>query len=184
MSPRRPASRDSSSSCPGGSCISTTSPSGSPVAVRPERSTSVAYRLSRPTSHGASRVAAPDRTSSRPDAKGSSVPAWPVRAPVRLRICAITWNDEGPAGLSTSRSPLGRSARGGTRELPAGELDDLFDALVGRESGRALVAAAAAPTGHDRYVEGVDRGAHRDAPGRPVRDGRLADRHRELDALD
>src|SRR5438132_2799625 len=87
-----------------------TSPSGSPVEVRALRSTSVTYRLSRPTKHEASLVAAPDNKSNRPVANGSSVPAWPVRAPVRRRTSATIANEDGPAGLSTRITPLGLRA--------------------------------------------------------------------------
>ena len=63
---------------------------------------------------GWSRVARPESSSSRPVANGSSVPAWPVRAPVRRRTSATIANDEGPAGLSTRTIPLGSSALDGT----------------------------------------------------------------------
>src|SRR5581483_5915035 len=183
-SPRRSASRCSSSSAPGGSRSSKSTPSRSPVDVRAVRSTSVTYRLSRPTSHGASLVAAPDNTSRSPVANVSSVPAWPVRAPVRRRIPAITWNDDGPAGLSTRISPAGLSPRGGIGELGADELDDLVDRLVAGEAGRPLVAAPVPLPGDRGDVEGVARRAHRDSTQRPVRHRRLADGHRQLDALD
>src|SRR5439155_18489887 len=117
-----------------GSSFSMTAPSGSPVDVRAVRSTSVRYRLSRPTSHGASLVVRPDNRSRSPVANGSSVPACPVRAPVDRRICATIAKDDGPAGLSTSATPAGSSARGGTlaHEPLADALDDLLHALVAR----------------------------------------------------
>src|SRR6185437_5913632 len=183
-SPRSPFSRASSSPPPVGADSWTTSPSGSPVDVRAPRSTSVTYRLSRPTSHGASLVAAPESTSRRPVANGSSVPAWPVRARVRRRIAAITWNDDGPAGLSTRKSPDGSSARGGIGELAADELDDLLDRLVAREAGRASMPAAAPLAGDRGDVQGVRRRAHRDATRSARRLGRFTDGHRQLDAVD
>ena len=57
-------------------------------------------------------VALPDNRSSRPVANGSSVPAWPVRAPVRRRISATTRTTTGPAGLSTRMMPVGSRPRG------------------------------------------------------------------------
>src|SRR5436190_836147 len=71
---------------------------------------SVRYRLSRPTKHEASLVAAPDNKSSKPVANGSSVPAWPVRAPVRRRTPATMAKEDGPAGLSTRIRPRGLRA--------------------------------------------------------------------------
>src|SRR5919112_2788871 len=55
------------------------------------------------------RVARPTRTSSRPVANGSSVPAWPTRRrgldPSCRRTAATMSCEVLPAGLSTSRSP-------------------------------------------------------------------------------
>src|SRR4029078_6086067 len=118
--------RSSSSSRVGASLCSIASPSGSPVDVRVVRATSVTYRLSRPTKHEAILVAEPDNKSNSPVAKGSRVPAWPVRAPVRRRRSETIANDDGPAGLSTRTIPAGLSARGG-KELPAHEVRDLLD---------------------------------------------------------
>src|SRR5512146_2936291 len=53
-----------------------------------------------------SRVPRPRRTTRRPVANGSSVPAWPTRLmPVARRTCDTTSCDVMPAGLSTSRRP-------------------------------------------------------------------------------
>src|SRR5437763_12098732 len=94
----------------------------------------------------------------RPVANGSRVPAWPVFAPVMRRICATIANDDGPAGLSTSATPAGSSARGGTlgEESPADGLGDLVDRLLGREPGGLRVAAAAEQARDRRHVELVD----------------------------
>src|SRR5918992_5578979 len=108
------------------------SPSGSPVAVRAVRSISVTYRLSRPTKHEASLVVFPDNSSRSPVANGSSVPAWPVRAPVRRRNAATIANEDGPAGLSARTMPPCVSARGGSLEL----LDDEALEVVERELAR------------------------------------------------
>src|SRR5207237_1239262 len=144
-SPRRPASRCSSSACDGGSERATTSPSGSPVEVVAVRSTSVTYRLSSPMKHGPSLVAPPDNRTSSPVANGSRVPACPVRAPVRRRRSATSAKDDGPAGLSTRTIPAGLRARGGIRrpqlvgcvhELALDEVDDLVDRLLAREARR------------------------------------------------
>src|SRR3954469_17907316 len=138
-----PSSRVASSSSSGGSSSSTTSPSGSPVDVRALRSTSVAYRLSKPTKHEASLVADPDNNSNRPVANGSSVPACPVRAPVRRRTSATIANEDGPAGLSTRIRPLGLRPCGGTREeLTLDEIGDLLDGSVTREPRRLAVTPA------------------------------------------
>src|SRR5581483_6056463 len=143
-------------------------------------------RLSRPTRHGASLVALPDNTSSRPLANGSSVPACPVRAFVTRRIWATTANDDGPTGLSTSATPAGSSARGGTlREVSlTNERGDLVDRRLAREPGRLPMAAAAERAGDRRDVELVDRGTQRDPARRPVVARRLADERGELRALD
>src|SRR4051812_48378159 len=102
--------------------------------------------------HGTSLVAAPDNKTRSPVANGSSVPACPVRAPVRRRMAATSANEEGPAGLSTSATPAGLSARGGIRsalggrlggELAPDEVDDLRHGQLGREPRRLAVAAAA-----------------------------------------
>src|SRR5919201_3777250 len=174
-SPRRRASRRSSSAASGGSRRSSTSPSGSPVLVSAVRSTSVRYRLFSPTNHEASLVALPDNTSSSPVANGSSVPAWPVRAPVRRRICATIANEDGPAGLSTSTSPLGLSARGGTRELAVDEVRDLFDRGVAREPGRLPVPAACRLQCERGDVDLVGARAQANAASGPLAPWRIQD---------
>src|SRR5262245_46133483 len=124
--------------------------------------------------------------SSSPVANGSSVPAWPVRAPVTLRICATIANDDGPAGLSTSATPAGSSARGGTlgEESLADELGDLLHRLLAREAGGLPVPAALEEARDRRDVELVDARAQRYAPRRAAVARRLADQHGELRALD
>src|SRR5437764_4538648 len=182
ISPRRGASRASSRSRGGGSERSITSPSGSPVEVRAVRSTSVTYRLSRPTKHDASLVASPDNNRSKPVAKGSSVPAWPVRAPVRRRTSATIANDDGPAGLSTRITPEGLRPRGG--KLPPHEVGDLLDRPLAREPGSLAVPPAARFARDRRHVELVDARAEAHAARRPVGAWRLADQHRHVGALD
>src|SRR5207249_2166174 len=151
---------------------------------RAVRSTSVRYRLSKPTKHDASLVALPDNTSRSPVAKGSSVPACPVRAPVRRRISATIANEDGPAGLSTSTRPFGLSARGGTLELAVDELGDLLDRGVAREA-RSLAMAAARGFARDRGdVQLVGAGAEADAARGPLPPGRLPDERRHVGSLD
>ena len=70
-------------------------------------------------------------------AKGSSVPACPVRAPVRRRSCATIANEDGPGGLVPEDDPDGSSARGGTRAS-----GDAGDGLVGRPLGLRRPALA------------------------------------------
>src|SRR5712692_8520065 len=102
--------------------------------------------------HGPSLVAPPDNRTSSPVANGSSMTAWPVRAPVLRRSSATSANDDGPAGLSTRTIPTGLRARGGisailrvdcSRELPVYEGNDLLEGLLAREPGRLTVASAA-----------------------------------------
>src|SRR5436305_13833894 len=121
-----------------------------------------------------------------PVANGSSVPAWPVLAPVTRRICATMANDDGPAGLSTSATPAGSSARGGTlvQEPLADELGDLLDRLLAREAGGLAMSASFEDPRDRRHVELVDARAQRHAMRRAGVARRLADQHRELGALD
>src|SRR3954453_20606232 len=123
--------------------------------------------------------------SSSPVAKGSSVPAWPVFAPVTRRICATIVNDDGPAGLSTSATPDGSSARGGTlREEPLADgLGDLVEGLLGGEARGLPVAAAAEEPGDHRHGELVHAPAQRALVRRAALARRLADEHRELGAV-
>src|SRR4051794_25839293 len=190
-SPRRRASRRSSSGSAGGSSCSRTSPSGSPVEVRAERSMSVTYRLSNPTKHGASLVVQPDNSTNNPVANGSSVPAWPVRAPVRRRSSATIANELGPAGLSARTMPAGLSARGGTRrrrvsgrEFASHEGGDLLDRRLAGEARSLTVASAARLPRDRRDIELVDARAKRHAPRRPAVARRLADQHGEPSAFD
>src|SRR6476660_1204917 len=184
ISPRRASSRRASSSSAGASKRSTTSPSRSPVDVRELRSRSVTYRLSRPTKHEASLVADPDNTSSNPVAKGSRVPAWPVRAPVRRRTEATIAKEDGPAGLSTRNSPLGLRPRGGTREkLAPDELGDLFNRVVAREARRLAMSPAAGLPGDRGNVELVVARAKADPSLRPVGARRLTNQGRHVGAF-
>src|SRR5947199_6675167 len=180
-SPRRRASDCSSSLSIGGSCSSVVSPSGSPVDVLEVRSTSVTYLLSRPTKHEPSLVAAPDNCTKRPVANGSSVPVWPVRAPVRRRSSATSAKDDRPAGLSTRTTPTGLAARDGIRtfvrrgdERAADEVDDLVDRLLAREPRRLTVAAAALLPGDRGDVDLVLARTKRDPVRRAVRSRRLS----------
>src|SRR6185312_3621138 len=102
------------------------------------------------------------------------------------RICATIANDDGPAGLSTSATPAGSSARGGTlgQEPLADELHDLVDRLLAREARRLPVAAAAEDPRDRRHVQLVDARAERHAVRGAAVARRLADQHRELRALD
>src|SRR5438552_9513477 len=182
-SPRRRASRRSSSAGDGGSFSATTAPSGSPVAVRAVRSTSVTYRLSSPTKHEASLVALPDNKSNNPVAKGSRVPAWPVRATVRARRRATIANGEGPAGLSTRTIPVGSSARGG-KKLAAHEVCDLLDRRLTREAGRLAVPSPAGLPRDRRDVELVDACPQAHAASWTVLPRRLPNQHGHVRALD
>src|SRR3984893_3637023 len=183
ISPRRPASRRSSTARVGGSRRSTTAASGSPVAGAPVGSTSVTYRLSSPTKHEANLVADPDNKSNKPVAKGSRVPAWPVRAPVRRRRSETSANDDGPPGLSTRTIPAGLSARGG-KELPAHEVRDLLDRRFAGETCGLPVPASVRLSGDRRHVELVDARSQADSPGRAVLARRLPDEHGHVCALD
>src|SRR2546425_12021794 len=97
------------------------------------------------------RVAWPTSTSSRPVAKGSSVPAWPTLAPRArgtLRMRSTTSCEVMPAGFATRSTPLGDDgiARrlltaappvlqlGG--DLGPDEVDQLGAGLLRREAGR------------------------------------------------
>src|SRR5262245_20833362 len=182
-SPRRPASRCPNSPSSGRSCSSSTDPSRSPVSVTVRRSTSVRYRLSSPTKHEASLVALPDNTSNSPVANGSSVPACPVRAPVRRRTSATTAKEDGPSGLSIRKIPLGSSARGGTK-LAVDELGDLLDRRVAGKPGRLAVTAAVRLARDRGDVELVVRGPEAHPPTRALTPRRLADQRRHLRALD
>src|SRR5207253_11067928 len=121
-------------------------------------------------------------------ANGSSVPACPVRAPVRRRSSATRANELGPAGLSTRTSPEGLSPRGGIGcrgcgELATEELRDLLDRSVARES-RCLPMAAAAHLARDRRdVELIDARTQADA-ARRILSRRLADQHGHVGSLD
>src|SRR5581483_11594446 len=123
-----------------------------------------------------------------PVANGSSVPVWPVLAPVRRRSAATTANDEGPAGLSTSATPTGLSALGGTgavahERLPE-ELDDLLDRRLRREARRLPVTSAPLLACDRRHVHLVVARPQRDPARGSFVPRRLADERHHLRALD
>src|SRR5579875_3130720 len=157
-------------------------------------------------------VARPTSTSSRPVANGSSVPAWPVRAPPSARRTAATTSCEVmPAGLSTSRTPscarprsLMSRARARARRAderrgggPGGggvqlrgdrlaqERDQLLGLERGREPRRAAVPAAALRAGDDGDVDVVVGGAQGHfALALALAAGELAHERRDLGALE
>ena len=129
-----------------------------------------------------------DSTSSSPVANGSSVPACPVRAPVRprgrrrrrerRRPRRLVDEDE-PAGLKRPR----RHARG---ELAADELGDLLDRA---RRSRSPAACRWPPPPRlrarsRRRRARRSRRAGRSAAAGPSRRGRLADQRHQLGALD
>src|SRR5207245_7631255 len=143
-----------------------------------------------PTKHGPSLVAAPDNRTSNPVAKGSRVPACPVRACVRRRSAATIANDDGPAGLSTSATPTGLRALGGGTvalrrhdELPADEVDDLADRALRCEAGGLAVPAPARGTSDRRHIHFVVGRAQRDAARRAFVSRRLTDQRHHLGTL-
>src|SRR6476469_3151696 len=93
------------------------------------------------------------------------------------RICATIAKDDGPAGLSTSATPAGSSARAGTLrdESLTDELGDLVDRCVAREAGGLKVAPTAERAGDRGDVELVDARPQRDTVHGPIVAGRLAD---------
>src|SRR2546426_1839604 len=102
------------------------------------------------------------------------------------RICATIANDDGPAGLSTSATPAGSSARGGTLrdESLADELGDLVDGRLTRETGGLAVSTAAERPRDRRDIELVDACTQRHAPcGAGVSRG-LTNQHGQLGSFD
>src|SRR5579871_767426 len=105
----------------------------------------------------------PDNRIKRPEANGSSVPVWPVRACVRRRSSATRANEDGPGGSSSSATPTGLEARGGTSasgargrdELAVDELDDLLERQLAREPGRLDMPAAVRLASDRRDVQVV-----------------------------
>src|SRR5688572_25432449 len=96
------AARDAS--CTGR--FSSTSPSASPVEVRSPSLSVARYSLSASSSGPANLVASPNSTSSRPEASGSSVPAWPALAAPQafFALCSAALELR-PSGLSSSSAP-------------------------------------------------------------------------------
>src|SRR5258706_10683242 len=93
-------------SSPGGSAWRTDSPCTSSVSVSRPSAMTASYSLGVPSRCGSSRVARPRSRTRSPVAKGSSVPACPIRETPKARRAARTTScDVMPAGLSTSRSP-------------------------------------------------------------------------------
>src|SRR5262245_28422989 len=117
-------------------------------------------------------------STSNPVANGSSVPVWPVRAPVRRRSSATSANEDGPAGLVGRATATGLLARGGIRrpltagrgdELTPDERRDLVDRKLAREARRLPVASAAGLARDCRHVDLVLARPQRDPPRRPAR---------------
>src|SRR5437762_3960682 len=109
------------------------------------------------------RRARPTRTSSRPVANGSRVPACPALRTPSSRLTASVMSCEVlPGGLSTRTSPS--IARGSELlgELLAQEGDELFLRHLGGEPSRLPVPPATSGAGDDRHVDL--------AVGRPQRD--------------
>src|SRR5215211_909153 len=96
---------------------------------------------------------------------------------------AVTGDAAGPRprGLAPGRPPVARRL---LQELAPDELGDLVDRPLGRESGRLLVAAAAALPGDDRDVQALLGRPEADPPQRSVPRRRLADDRGYLRALD
>src|SRR5207237_1599674 len=128
----------------------------------------------------------PDNTTMSPVANGSGGARCPVRAPLTRRISAPIAKAEGPAGLSTSATPAGSSARGRTLGAVSlsHELCEGVDRRIAREPGRLPVPAAPEHARDRRDVELVDARTERDAAGRAVVARRLTDQCGELGALD
>ena len=88
---------------------------------------------------------------------------------MRLRTPATTAKEDGPAGLSIRKTPLGLRARGGT-ELAVDEVGDLLDGSVARKPRRLAVATPARLPGDRRHVELVVRGAQAHPADRSLAD--------------
>src|SRR4051794_22814906 len=137
------------------------SPSGAPgVETAPNRATN-SYVLDSASRKRCTRVARPTSTTSRPVAKGSSVPAWPTRAfsPVASRSArrsrTSTSCDVSPAGLSQSRTPSMWTASCPSASGVAAAGDDL--ALHRRRVQRAdELDRARRPRGEDEPAAGGD----------------------------
>src|SRR5207244_813300 len=118
----------------------------------------------------------PRRRSSRSLSSASPGGAWH----------ATTANDDGPRGLSTSATPAGSSARGGTlgEEAFADLLDDLLQREIRGEAGGLAVSAASEATRDRRDVELVDARAERALVCLRPLGQLLPDQHRKLGPFD
>src|SRR6187397_963766 len=140
-----------------GASTATIGPSASSVAeVWPRRMTA-SYRLRPPVSSSLNRVAAPTRIGRTPDARGSRVPAWPMRrVPVSRRMRpTMSWL-VGPTGLSRLTTPSI-----GAVELALGFLQNEAHCLLewgvhGRSCGSGMATAAERRGDRDRV--GARRG--------------------------
>ena len=172
ITPRSAARRRSSSSSSGGSSVSTISPSGSPVEVARAQvdvgevalveTDELRRELRRPA--GEQRAGAPSRTD-RACRRGPSAHRSSAGSARRRRTTT------GRAGLSTSATPAGSSARGGTLrdESLADDLGDLVDRRLAREPGGLPMPAAVEEPRDRGDVELVDARAQRDSPQRARR---------------
>src|SRR5262245_150209 len=98
----------------------------------------------------------------------------------------MTANEDGPRGLSTSATPAGSSARGGTllEEAFADLLDDFGQRQIGGEAGGLAMSTSAEAAGDRRDVELVDARAQGPLVRRRISTELLADEHRQFCPFD